>query len=137
MARGAITAGGGQFVSCPGQFPNGNPRVLYAPLVMQAGNANNAIGSLAVYGAHAPVATSFDLNGWWTDAPGHGLGPFITESGHNLTVDMSAFGRPTATGTVLDDTHISVTFPDDRTYTGQLLAPATILWSNNTTWTKL
>jgi hypothetical protein len=133
LARGAITAGGSAGVSCPGAFPNGNQRVLYAPLLIPAGDA--ALGALAVYHATAPTASTFDLNGTWTD--GRGPGPVITEAGRTLTVDMSRFNRPTAHGTVIDDTDISVTFPDDKTYTGQLRAPGTILWSNNSVWTKL
>ena len=29
------------------------------------------------------------------------------------------------------------TFPDDKSYTGVLQAPGTILWSNNSSWTKV
>lgn len=133
LARGAITAGGSTGVSCPGAFPNGNQRVLYAPLLIPAGDA--ALGALAFYHATAPTASTFDLNGTWT--AGGGPGPVITEVGRTLTVDMSRFNRPTAHGTVIDDTDISVTFPDDKTYTGQLRTPGTILWSNNSVWTKL
>jgi hypothetical protein len=54
-----------------------------------------------------------------------------------LTVDMSAFGRPTAHGTVVDGSSITVTFPDDKTYTGQLQSPNKIRWSNGSVWTKV
>ena len=37
--------------------------------------------------------------------------------------DMSAYHRPTASGRVLDSTHISVNFPDDKTYTGRPTGP--------------
>ena len=63
-------------------------------------------------------------------------GPLFTVHGNAISVDMSAYKRPTATGTIVDGSHISVTFPDDRTYTGVLQAPGTIHWSNNTSWTK-
>jgi hypothetical protein len=58
-------------------------------------------------------------------------------NGNSISVDMSAYKRPTASGTVIDDSDISVDFPDDKTYTGKLQAPKTILWSNNTVWTKV
>jgi len=49
---------------------------------------------------------------------------------------MSEFGRPTATGTIVDSSTIKVNFPDDRTYTGQLHPPNAIIWSNGSVWTK-
>ena len=52
-------------------------------------------------------------------------------------MNMSRFNRPTAHGTIIDQTHISVTFPDAGTYTGDLLGPDTIIWSNNSEWLKL
>ena len=58
-------------------------------------------------------------------------------SGNALSVDMSAYHRLTAHGTILDSSDITVTFPDDRTYTGALQAPGTIRWSNNSMWTKV
>jgi hypothetical protein len=135
LARGTITGGSVGDASCPGDFPSGGSTVLYAPLVRPAGDTD--IGSLRFYGAEAPATTVFDLNGAWTDFPGHSSGPVISVLDRTITVDMSAFHRPTAHGSVIDTTHITVTFPDDTTYTGQLLAPRTILWSNNSTWTKL
>ena len=51
---------------------------------------------------------------------------------------MSASHRPTAAGTILDSSRISVKFPDDKTtYTGTLQAPNVIKWSNNSSWTKV
>ena len=58
-------------------------------------------------------------------------------SGNAITVDMSALHRPAAHGTILDNSDISVTFPDDKTYTAKLQAPNAIHWSNNTTWTRV
>jgi len=81
-----------------------------------------------------PVQTIFDLNGIWES--GGTPGPVISVSGNAISVNMSAYNRPTATGSVLDSSDITVTFPDDANYTGRLEAPGTILWSNNSTWTK-
>jgi hypothetical protein len=70
---------------------------------------------------------------YWGGLPG----PRISVSGNNLTVDMSAYRRPTASGTILGPNQIRVTFPDDNTFTGTLSSnPARINWSNNTVWTK-
>lgn len=81
-----------------------------------------------------PIQTVIDLNGGWMS--GGVLGPIITMHGNSISVDMSALKRPTAAGTVIDGSNISVTFPDDRTYSGVLQPPGTIRWSNNSTWTK-
>jgi hypothetical protein len=81
----------------------------------------------------APGVTVFDLNGRWLPDPG----PVISVDGKAITVDMSRFGRPTATGVVVDATTIRVTFPDGGTFTGQLQPdPDRIIWSNNTVWTR-
>jgi phospholipase C len=56
--------------------------------------------------------------------------------GNSIAVDMSALKRPAASGTVVNGSDISVSFPDDKTYSGVLQAPGTIRWSNNSTWTK-
>lgn len=77
-----------------------------------------------------PIKTIFDLNGKWSS------GPVISVSGNAITVDMSALKRPTAHGTVTDASYITVTFPDDKAYTGKLQSPNKIIWSDNTTWTK-
>jgi phospholipase C len=80
------------------------------------------------------IETVIDLNGQWLS--GGVLGPVITVHGNSISIDMSALKRPTATGTVVNGSDISVNFPDDKTYTGVLQKPGTILWSNNSTWTK-
>jgi hypothetical protein len=80
------------------------------------------------------VNTIFDLNGNWTD--GSPWIAIINEGPASLTVDMSDFDRPTAHGSIVNSSSITVTFPDDRTYTGTLQAPNTIRWSNGSTWTK-
>jgi hypothetical protein len=83
----------------------------------------------------APVRTTIDLNGRWT-----GGGPqniVISAAFSLIAVDMSQFGRPAAHGFIVDGSTISVTFPDDATYTGILQAPATIRWSNGSAWRKV
>ena len=54
-----------------------------------------------------------------------------------ISVDMSAYQRPTASGMIVDSSDITVTFPDDKTYTGKLQPPDEILWSNHSAWTKV
>jgi hypothetical protein len=137
LMRGTIT-GGNSGVACPGVVAVGGFEVIYAPLVRPPGDAQ--IGSLSFYGAAVLGVPIFDLNGTWTDgrgANGRAPGPVISVVDRSITVDMSRLNRPTAHGTFIDETHISVTFPDDRTYTAQLLAPRSILWSNNSLWEKL
>ncbi len=80
------------------------------------------------------IETVIDLNGQWMS--GGVLGPAITVHGNSISIDMSALKRPTATGTVLGSSEISVNFPDDKTYTGALQKPGAIVWSNNTSWSK-
>jgi hypothetical protein len=81
----------------------------------------------------APGLTIFDLNGRYLPDPG----PVIHVDGTTIIVDMSAFGRPTSTGTILSRTLIQVTFEDHVTLTAQLqLDPDRLDWSNNTTWSK-
>jgi hypothetical protein len=80
------------------------------------------------------IKTAFDLNGSWTD--GSPWVAVIFAGPVSLTVDMSDFERPNANGKIIDSSNITVTFPDDRAYTGTLIAPNTIRWSNGSTWTK-
>ncbi len=80
------------------------------------------------------IATVIDLNGqWMSDSV---LGPVVTVHGNSISIDMSALKRPTAAGTVVNSSEISVNFPDDKAYTAVLQKPGTIRWSNNATWTK-
>lgn len=81
------------------------------------------------------MLTIFDLNGIW--ASGGVAGPVITVNGNAILVDMSAYKRPTASGSILDSSDITVNFPDDKTYTGKLQPANTIAWSNNSEWTKV
>lgn len=83
----------------------------------------------------ASTSTVIDLNGTW--AYGGVPGPVITVTGNGITVNMSAYHRPPAHGSIVDNHTVTVTFPDDKTYTGKLQAPSTIRWTNNTAWTKV
>jgi len=82
-----------------------------------------------------PIKTLIDLNGTW--ASGGAPGPVVSVHGNSIAVDMSAYHRPAAQGTVVGEADITVTFPDDKTYTGKLQPPRTIQWSNSSTWTKV
>lgn len=63
-----------------------------------------------------------------------GKGIPISRNGNRLTVNMAAFRRPGATGRVIGDRQIEVSFPDDATHTGVLDGQGTIRWSNGTAW---
>jgi len=76
-----------------------------------------------------------ELNGRWTD--GSARSAVMSVAFTSLMVDMGAFNRPAAHGSIVDASTITVTFPDDATYTGQLRLPNTIRWSNGTAWTKV
>jgi hypothetical protein len=86
-----------------------------------------------------PLFEPVALNGPW--AVGGVPGPFITVSGNAISVDMSAFQRPFAAGMVTNNSVITVTFPDDKTYTAKL-SPGTlpisdeIVWSNGSVWAR-
>jgi hypothetical protein len=86
-----------------------------------------------------PFFTPDALNGSW--ASGGEPGPFISVSGNAISVDMSAYQRPFAAGTVLNNSDITVTFGDDKTYTaklipGRLPISDEIVWSNGSIWTR-
>jgi hypothetical protein len=82
----------------------------------------------------SPITTVLDLNGTWIT--GGAPGPVITVNGNAISIDLSVYKRPSAFGSVIDGSDITVTFPDADTYTAVLQAPGTIQWSNNTSWTK-
>jgi hypothetical protein len=63
-------------------------------------------------------------------------GPVISTQGNLITVDMSAFRRPVAHGSILNSSDITVSFPDDKTYRGRLRPPGTIEWSNASVWSR-
>lgn len=63
-------------------------------------------------------------------------GPIVEQTGRSLKVNMAAYRRPTATGTLIGSSQARVTFPDDATFTGTLVSPTCIRWSNGTVWTR-
>ena len=81
------------------------------------------------------ISTVVNLNGDWTD--GSDRNAVFSVEFASLTINMSAFGRPTATGSIDGWDAITVTFPDDATYSGHLETPNRIRWSNNSVWTKV
>jgi hypothetical protein len=83
----------------------------------------------------ATINTVTELNGIWTD--GSPRRAVISVKLQSLTIDMSAYNRPAAHGSIVDYETITVTFPDDATYTGNLQSPNTIKWSNGSAWTKV
>ena len=84
-----------------------------------------------------PVDIAIDLNGKWSDGTTSTSRAVISVAFPFLTINMSAFNCPAASGSVLSGSSIEVTFPDDRSYTGILQPPNTIRWDNGTAWTKV
>jgi hypothetical protein len=83
---------------------------------------------------NSSFSTLIDLNGRWAAGDNHSA--VISRSATDLTIDMSAFDRPTAYGSVLNHSTIAIIFPDDESYNGILVPPDKIEWSNNSTWKK-
>jgi hypothetical protein len=83
----------------------------------------------------ASTQTIIDLNGKW--AYGGVPGPVVSVTGDGVIVDMSAYHRPPAHGSIVDPSTISVNFPDDKQYIGKLVLPGTLQWPNNSSWTKV
>jgi hypothetical protein len=79
-------------------------------------------------------STLVNLNGTWIDQGNHSV--VISQLNTNLTIDMSALDRPSAYGSLLNQSTIAVIFPDDEGYNGKLVPPDKIEWSNNSTWKK-
>lgn len=95
---------------------------------------NTTISSLAV------IMPVFDLNGKYS--AGGVPGPLVHLSGNVITVDMSAYHRPNAVGTLVLPTYGHITFTDDKTvpngtYDVNFTAPNTITFQQNkSTWQK-
>jgi hypothetical protein len=106
-----------------------------AGLLAVAAPASARPASKSVIPVMARITTVFDLNGTYTD--GRSARPRVTDVSDILTIDMSSQHRPPATGLVINADTIQVTFPDDATYSGKLLAPGLIRWSNGSAWQKL
>lgn len=82
-----------------------------------------------------PISTVVELTGLWTD--GSARRAVVSRKPRSLTIDMSDFDRSAAHGSIVDYSTIEITFADDATYTGTLLAPNRIQWSNGSTWSKV
>jgi len=96
---------------------------------------NSRYFTTATISTLATAGTLVDLNGRWASS---GVpGPIISVNGSSIIVDMSAYHRPSAHGSIVDSSDITVTFPDDKTYAGKLQLPNMIRWSNNSAWTKV
>jgi hypothetical protein len=102
------------------------------------------LGGMSLLVATLPIAQIAQVSASTICSPVNGQwyflgrpGPIITQSGDLLTVDMSAYGRPTATGRILSPTQIQVTFPDDGTFVGTLNGRGQINWNNSTVWQAL
>jgi len=130
--------------NAPAQAANGSPLQIsatanasYVPKGFPSTepDSTSGTGTLDVILATQPITTVLNLNGKW--AYGGIPGPAISVNGNSIAVDMSAYNRPMAHGAVTDSSDIMVNFPDDKAYTAKLQPPAGILWSNNSTWTKL
>jgi hypothetical protein len=132
LVRGTISMAVG-VATCPGSQPAGFNTVYWAPAVRPSGSLTP--GTLDFYRASVPYVTTFFMPGTWTD--GRGPGPKINVFGDTIEVDMSAFHRPAARGTVLTPNVIMVTFPDDRPHVGNLVSTNQIQWDNGSIWTRL
>ena len=120
----------GQALDAAGSFSGTRPRAISR--LVSAYNLNVAVQGLVV---QAPMVTVIDLNGRWT--AGSTQSAVISAAGTALTIDMSAYGRPAAKGSIVNGSTITVTFPDDKSYTGILQPPNTIRWSNGSAWAKV
>ena len=121
------------------QSLSGGKKISETDVVHNGSDSPVGCGANSVYYTTDTVAETIqaviNLNGQW--AAGGAPRPVISVTGNNFTVDMSSLHRPTALGTINDSSHITVNFPDDKTYTGTLQRPNTILWSNNSIWTNV
>ena len=83
----------------------------------------------------AVINLIFPLDGRWIyqGRPG----PIIMVNGNRITVNMSTYDRPKAVGQIINNNLIVVKFPDvNESFTGRLVPPNKIEWSNHTTWRK-
>ncbi len=81
----------------------------------------------------ANAGAQSEFNGTWGGNNGKAV---ITVTGNAVAVDMSKGNRPNATGKVIDAKTITVTHPDDKTYTGVLVNKDQIDWGNDNIWTR-
>jgi hypothetical protein len=88
----------------------------------------------AVWTKAIDVDVARKLEGFWNSTGEGTPRAKISVSSSSITIDMSAFGRPTAHGSIVNASTITVNFPDDRSFTGKLDQPRKINWSNGTVW---
>jgi hypothetical protein len=79
------------------------------------------------------LTTLVDLDRQWVAAGTSTPVMNVSLTGKFISIDMPA-GRQKARGYVLDFADIFVDFPDDASYTGRLVFPGKIHWSNNSIW---
>jgi hypothetical protein len=102
--------------------------------------ANSKYATNTTISSFATITPNFDINGKYT--AGGAPGPIVHLSGNSISVDMSAYHRPTATGTLITNATAQITFSDDKTvpngtYTVAIIAPGTLKFQqNNSTWVK-
>jgi hypothetical protein len=103
--------------------------------------ANSKYATNTTISSTAAITPVFDLNGRYN--AGGVPGPIVHLSGNVITVDMSAYHRPNATGTLILPTYGHLTFTDDKTvpngtYDVYFTAPKTIMFQQNkSTWLKI
>lgn len=87
------------------------------------------------------VPNVVDLNGAWRGQSGELVYIYFYAdsnyaAGYTIFIDMTLQNRPDAFAFMNDYQTLTAVFPDDRDYTGTLVSPTQIRWSNNTVWTK-
>lgn len=121
------------------QLVSGGQKIVEADVQHNGSDSPVGCGSNSVYFTTdtiaATIQTIVTLNGQW--AVGGVPGPVISVNGNSISIDMSAYKRPTALGSIVDSSNITVNFPDDKTYTATLQSPNLIKWSNNSMWTNV
>ena len=90
-----------------------------------------ANAATTAYGPQERTTRCSPIDGTWFHV---GKGIPVAAKGDQLLVNMSVFRRPNATGRIVSDSQIEVSFPDDATYTGTLDGQGQISWSNGTIW---
>lgn len=82
------------------------------------------------------IDTVLPVQGIWSAGDSKTIRIMVLDDNY-LNVSMSAYRRPKAHGSILNASTITVTFPDDQTYTGTLQPPDKIRWSNGTVWRRM
>jgi hypothetical protein len=125
----------------------GNSISIEMPAFHLGTTADSLIASGAAASVSSPIASDKIVFGPSTaggDAPADsiiaklGSGSISSVAGGVLAsgVGVGVTGGSTASGFIIDSGDISVNFPGTGTLTGEIQLPNSILWSNNTEWTK-